>query len=338
MMARASGTKRESVAVTDNFGRLSRLKRRGGSRLAAALVVMATSAPMAPAATSEQVATSAVSAQLITAENGVAPGAGAISAGLALELGEGWKTYWRTPGEVGFPPEIDWSGSRNVAEVEFQWPAPERFTAFGIENFGYHDEVVFPLRITLEQPGQPAHLSASVTLLTCSDVCVPQDFTLTLDLPQGASIDPDSAARIADYAARLPVGAESGGVQSASAHVDVEETALTITLRGASPFQTPDVFPELGEGTAFGAPDIRLGENGRLLGARRLGRSPSACLVIEDSPVGAAAGHAAGMRVIFHPQAVHPDPNAAAPGAHYLAPDGALGALIAEAMTNGDFP
>ncbi len=97
MMARASGTKRESVAVTDNFGRLSRLKRRGGSRLAAALVVMATSAPMAPAATSEQVATSAVSAQLITAENGVAPGAGAISAGLALELGEGWKTYWRTP-------------------------------------------------------------------------------------------------------------------------------------------------------------------------------------------------------------------------------------------------
>lgn len=268
MMARASGTKRESVAVTENFGRLSRLKRRGGSRLAAALVVMATSAPMAPAATSEQVATSAVSAQLITAENGVAPGAGAISAGLALELGEGWKTYWRTPGEVGFPPEIDWSGSRNVAEVEFQWPAPERFTAFGIENFGYHDEVVFPLRITLEQPGQPAHLSASVTLLTCSDVCVPQDFTLTLDLPQGASIDPDSAARIADYAARVPVGAESGDVQSASAHVDVEEAALTVNLRGASPFQTPDVFPELGEGAAFGAPDIRLGENGRLLWAR----------------------------------------------------------------------
>ena len=254
--------------MADDFSRLSRLIRRGGSPLAAALIFMIAAVPMATAATSERITTPAVSAQLITAENGVAPGAGAISAGLALELGEGWKTYWRSPGEVGFPPEIDWSGSRNVAGVEFQWPAPERFTAFGIENFGYHDEVVFPLHITLEEPGHPVHLSASVTLLTCSEVCVPQDFTLTLDLPQGASIDRDSSARIADYAARVPVGAESGGVLSANAHLDIEETALTVTLRRASLFQTPDVFPELGEGAAFGAPDIRVGENGRLLWAR----------------------------------------------------------------------
>ncbi|SLN76465.1 Thiol:disulfide interchange protein DsbD [Roseibaca ekhonensis] len=224
--------------------------------------------PAASAATSEQVTTPALSAQLITAENGVARGSGTISAGLALDLGEGWKTYWRTPGEVGFPPVIDWTGSRNVADVEFQWPAPERFTAFGIENFGYHDGVIFPLRIALEQPGQPARLSASVTLLTCSDVCVPQDFTLTLDLPRGASIDTESAARIADYAGRVPVEAEPGGVRSATAHVDADATALTVTLRRSSPFQTPDVFPELGEGTSLGAPDIRLGENGRLLWAR----------------------------------------------------------------------
>lgn len=76
---------------------------------------------------------------------------------------------------------------------------------------------------------------------------------------------------------------------------------------------------------------------GYLLGARRLGMAPSACLVIEDSPVGAAAGRAAGMRVIFHPQTAHSDPTAAAPGAHYLAPDGSLGALIAQAMITGDF-
>ncbi len=220
------------------------------------------------AATSERAATPAVSAQLITAENGIAPGAGTVSAGLALALGEGWKTYWRTPGEVGFPPEIDWTGSRNVAEVEFQWPAPERFTAFGIENYGYHGEVVFPLRIALEQPGQPAHLSASVTLLTCSDVCVPQDFSLSLDLPQGTSIDPDSAARIADYAGRVPVGAEDGGIRSATAHVDADVTALTVTLRRSSPFEAPDVFPELGEGASLGTPDIRLGEDGDLLWAR----------------------------------------------------------------------
>lgn len=93
--------------------------------------------------------------------------------------------------------------------------------------------------------------------------------------------------------------------------------------------------------TTVSVADVTRGKpdpEGYLLGARRLGLPPSACLVIEDSPVGAAAGRAAGMRVIFHPQVPHPDPAAAAPGAHYLAPDGALGALIDDAMTTGDFP
>lgn len=256
------------MPVTDDVCMLRGLIGRGGSLLGAALVFTTMVAPMASAATSEAETTPAVSAQLITAENGIAPGAGTISAGLALALGEGWKTYWRTPGEVGFPPEIDWTGSRNVAEVEFQWPAPERFTAFGIENFGYHDEVVFPLRIALEQSGQPAYLSASVTMLACSDVCVPQNFTLTLDLPQGTSIDSESAASIADYASRVPLGAQAGGVRSATATVDADQTALTVTLQRSTPFQTPDVFPEWGEGASLGTPDIRLGENGRLLWAR----------------------------------------------------------------------
>src|SRR6056297_4238562 len=151
---------------------LNRSTRQCVATIALSILFLAAASVAVLAATSDRATEPAVSAQLITAENGIAPGSGTISAGLALELGDGWKTYWRTPGEVGFPPEIDWTGSRNVAEVEFQWPAPERFTAFGIENFGYHGEVVFPLRIALEQPGQPAHLSASVTLLTCSDVCV----------------------------------------------------------------------------------------------------------------------------------------------------------------------
>ena len=224
-------------------------------------------AGMAIAATSERITTPALSAQIITAENGVAPGAGAISAGLALELGKGWKTYWRTPGEVGFPPQVDWSGSRNLAEVDFQWPAPHRFTAFGIENFGYKNDVVFPLRITLERPGAPARLQAAVSLLTCRDICVPQNFTLTLDLPSGTSIDAESAARIAKYAARVPIEADVAGIVAATANVDADATALVVSLRRAEPFSSPDVFPELGT-TSFGTPDIRLGDAGRLLWAR----------------------------------------------------------------------
>jgi len=91
--------------------------------------------------------------------------------------------------------------------------------------------------------------------------------------------------------------------------------------------------------TIVSVADVQRGKpdpEGYLLGARRLGIPPCACLVIEDSPIGAAAGHSAGMRVVFHPQLPHADPSSVAPGAHYLAPDGALGALIARAMTTGE--
>ena len=75
---------------------------------------------------------------------------------------------------------------------------------------------------------------------------------------------------------------------------------------------------------------------GYLLAARRLGVPPESCLVIEDSPVGSAAGLAAGAQVVFHPQA--PADPAAAPGAHYLPPDASLADLIAHTMTTGRLP
>jgi suppressor for copper-sensitivity B len=41
-----------------------------------------------------------------------------VPAGLHILLGEGWKTYWRSPGDAGMPPRMDWSGSTNVASVD----------------------------------------------------------------------------------------------------------------------------------------------------------------------------------------------------------------------------
>ncbi len=70
-----------------------------------------------------------------------------IRAGLHVELVDGWRTYWRSPGVAGLPPRVDWSGSSNVEEVGFRWPAPQRFEFFGFDNFGYEKEVVFPLDV-----------------------------------------------------------------------------------------------------------------------------------------------------------------------------------------------
>ena len=220
------------------------------------------------AATSNDYSTSAITVRLISAQDGVPLGAETLSAGRDLTLEEGWKTYWRSPGEVGIPPQVEWSGSQNVADVELLWPAPERFTAFGIENFGYHDTVVFPLRITLERAGEPVDLTANVKLLICSEVCVPEVFDLTLSLPSGSAIDTVSASRISTYLSRVPAEGDQIGVSDVVAFVDEKKTTLTLEMNGEVPFGEPDVFAELGAGTALGKPDIRLGEGGRRLWAQ----------------------------------------------------------------------
>ncbi len=218
-----------------------------------ALAALAAGPGAGIAASSDPHVSTPLQARLVTAEDGVAPGTTGLSAGLDMTLAEGWKTYWRSPGEVGLPPEIDWEGSTNVASVEILWPAPTRFRAFGIENFGYKHEVVLPLRVTLERPGEPAALRAAVSMLVCSDVCVPENFALALDLPRGGGIDPVAAERIAAYAGRVPAETPPDlAVEAAS----LDDEALTLRLAGGRDFAGADVFPER-DGASFGTPDIR---------------------------------------------------------------------------------
>ncbi|MDH3597619.1 MAG: protein-disulfide reductase DsbD family protein, partial [Rhodospirillales bacterium] len=105
--------------------------------------------------------------------------------GLHFKLQPGWKIYWRSPGDAGYPPAIDWRSSGNLAGAEFQWPVPHRFSLFGLETFGYGDEVVLPIAARPERPGEAVALSAQVSYLVCSDICVPHEGTLSLDLPAG---------------------------------------------------------------------------------------------------------------------------------------------------------
>mgnify|MGYP001826851518 CR=1 FL=1 len=204
--------------------RLSGLKR--GVLLAAVLASSLLQSPVTgQAAESATHASPTVQARLISAEDGIAPDASSLSMALDIALGDGWKTYWRSPGEVGIPPQIDWTGSQNIADVEMLWPAPKRFRAFGIENFGYDTEVAFPLRVALEQPGAPARLNAAVNLLVCSDICVPEIFDLTLTLDPGTGIDLASAARIAEYAAKVPDDGERSGISISTASIAADLTA-----------------------------------------------------------------------------------------------------------------
>ncbi len=222
----------------------------------------------AVASSSPSFTSGAVEARLVTAQNGVPEDAKTLSAALHLRLEPGWKTYWRSPGEVGIAPSIDWSESLNVSDVNFFWPAPTRFRAFGIENFGYEKEVAFPLQIVLADPGAPVALRAKVNLLVCSTVCVPETFQLALTLGPGDGIDAESAELLGIYSNRVPDDGINSEFTFESAAFSRDKSFLTVIARAGEALQSPDIFPEMGKEASFGAPDIRLGEDGRLVWAR----------------------------------------------------------------------
>jgi suppressor for copper-sensitivity B len=199
-----------------------------------------------------------ITSRLITAEDGVAPDASSLSGGLVIEMKDGWKTYWKSPGQVGYPPTINWDASENIENVEFQWPAPKRFVAFDIENYGYKDAVTHPLKITLSDPGKAAKLRGSVSLLVCADICVPQDFDLALTVPQGTDIDLTSAALIADASGKVPTDGETAGISITSAVMSPTRDVLTVSLSSVAAMSAPNVFVDMGFDTAFGTPDLRL--------------------------------------------------------------------------------
>ena len=103
---------------------------------------------------------------------------GSRIAGLRLTLAEGWKTYWRSPGEAGIPPSFDWSKSTNVASVEVLWPRPDVFTSFGLQTIGYSGQIVLPVVVTPKDPAKPIDLALTADMGVCNEICVLEQFSI----------------------------------------------------------------------------------------------------------------------------------------------------------------
>lgn len=122
---------------------------------------------------------------------------GHYMAGLNLTLAPHWKTYWRTPGAAGLPPQFDWSGSRNVQSVKLHWPSPVVIVLNGMQSIGYLDQLVLPVEVTPKDPSQPVALHLSMQLGICKDICMPATLTLSSVLDDQTAPDPQIAAALA---------------------------------------------------------------------------------------------------------------------------------------------
>lgn len=145
----------------------------------------------------EQIRTRIVSAQDSFAQGG-------FFLGVEQELKKGWKTYWRSPGAAGYPLRIDAQGSENLKTLEILWPVPRRFAFSGLENFGYRDSVLFPVKVELEDPKKPLELQLLLSYLVCNEICIPYENRFSLHLSPGIAFDSLEAPLIQEALDKVP--------------------------------------------------------------------------------------------------------------------------------------
>lgn len=116
----------------------------------------------------------------------VRPGS-VITVGLHLDPDQDWHVYWRNPGDSGMPPKILWGLPKGVSASGIFWPYPEKIPVEHLVNYGYHEDVVLPVELSIapDFSGESLQITAASSWLVCQDTCVPGKADLTLSLPIG---------------------------------------------------------------------------------------------------------------------------------------------------------
>lgn len=151
---------------------------------------------------------------------------GKLVSAVRISMQDGWKTYWRTPGDGGIPPRMDWSRSRNLDNLSALWPSPLVFFENGMTSYGYQDELLLPLVVTPRRDGKPVHLQGQLEIGVCKEICVPVALTVQGELADSGTT---VVASIAAAMAEQPFSAREAQVSGITCRLSPASDGLTVS-------------------------------------------------------------------------------------------------------------
>ncbi len=146
-----------------------------------------------------------------------------------------WHTYYLNPGQVGFPPAVEWELPEGFQAEDLRFPVPMVGTFSGLPFYGYEGETWFLQTITPPatlKAGETVTLSGEASWLACKESCIPGDAELKLTLPVAASAAPNPAA--------------AEGFAKADAAMPLETKAWTVEATGVGDTVTLHLTPAEG--------------------------------------------------------------------------------------------
>ncbi len=124
-------------------------------------------------------------------EHGVIKAGEEIWVAAEQSIDEGWHTYWKNPGDSGTSTRIKWTLPEGFTMSDIHWPLPHKIPYGPLTNYGYENNVILlqKLKAPDNLPAGPVNIKASIDVLVCKDICIPEygDYEVTLNGTEAAS-------------------------------------------------------------------------------------------------------------------------------------------------------
>lgn len=190
-----------------------------------------------------------------------------LELGVELSLDDGWKTYWRSPGDAGFPLTLTVNpDSTNISTAEIRWPYPKRFVEeWGLEVFGFKQNILIPVKVRLTNAAATTHAAFTLSYAVCSDICINEEQSVSIDIPERYSPNTVHVRQLAKALESVPQENGSGGMTIHQPEIRKETPNGGVLAIEASRedghFRTPDLFIEGSAGLRFPQAETELSKD-----------------------------------------------------------------------------
>ncbi len=129
-----------------------------------------------------------------------------IMMAVELTMADHCHVYWANPGDSGLPVDVRWSGVEGIDIKDIKWPIPDKIPMDFLANYGYHDRVTLLQPITFNDvnPDEKITLKASLSILVCKEICIPESEEIEVVLNDPSAPAHDNSEIIAQAEKHLP--------------------------------------------------------------------------------------------------------------------------------------